>query len=89
MKKTLIWIVIDTTDGEPIISSSKEELALKELDDWNGLDSGQSKLIEDREIIYNGEYQGNLMRVRTYEDELNGKVCKTVFELWCIECIQE
>ena len=85
MKKT-IYIAIDKEDGEPIVSSFSEIDLIKKLDEWNGVGIGESKMIENRQIVYDGEYFGNLERVLTYEDVNSaGDIFRTTYNVWCIE----
>ena len=83
--KKLIYIAIDDEDSEPILSSMIEQDLLKQLDIYNGLHMGNSEIIENRQIIYDGEYQGNLIRVMKYKSFFKEEECINTYNIWCIE----
>jgi hypothetical protein len=90
MNKQLIYIVIDKENNEPILSALSEDKAVEAIDQYCGISKGQSEIILNKKIIYDGEWEGNLIRVITTQNKITQPdeyQFTDVFEIWCVELI--
>jgi hypothetical protein len=91
MKSIFIVIDVDEDFSEPIISAVSEELAIKELDKWCGFGESENViLIEDKVITYDKEYQGSLIRKRSYKTKsFFGEIYLNNFEIYILDLIEQ
>ncbi len=82
----LIYIAIfDDETQEPILSSLTEEGLLQALNDWHGIGVGKAEIIDDQQILYDSEFQGNHIRTIKYKDMFNDEEYINTIKVWCIE----